>query len=142
MSKGRQACAVLNSGSRRVSLPSAHDIRSIKARCVGWMGHDSGDDRFDVRCRQTSSVGADRNPRSYSGDDRELVVGSTGADALRTHRQGAVTIVMDVIEADVEKRWAAWKFERTRLDAIRASRTRKLFTTLAVASVLWLLSRA
>jgi hypothetical protein len=49
---------------------------------------------------------------------------------------------MDVIEADVEKRWAAWKLERTRLDAIRASRTRKLFTTLAVASVLWLLSRA
>ena len=48
---------------------------------------------------------------------------------------------MDVIDADVEKRWTAWKREGARLEAIRASRMRKLFTTLGVSSVLWLLWR-
>lgn len=48
---------------------------------------------------------------------------------------------MDVIDADVEKRWTAWKLEGARLDALRAGRMRKLFTTLGITSVLWLLWR-
>lgn len=38
-------------------------------------------------------------------------------------------VVMDVIDAAVEKRWTAWKLEGARLEAVRASRMRK-FTTL------------
>lgn len=68
-------------------------------------------------------------------------MGCTRGDALGTHRQVAVTIVMNVIDVEVEKRWTAWKLEGARLDAIRASRMRKLFTTLGISSVLWLLWR-
>ena len=48
---------------------------------------------------------------------------------------------MDVIDAEVEKRWMAWKLEGARLEALRASRMRKWFTTLGITSVLWLLWR-
>lgn len=45
----------------------------------------------------------------------------------------------DVVDVAAEQRWTAWKLEGARLEAIRASRMRTLFTTVVVASVLWLL---
>jgi hypothetical protein len=93
------------------------------------------------RRRQAGSVAVNRLPGDYSRRDRQLVLGCTGADPFGAHRQGAVTIVMNVIDVDIEKRWTAWKLEGARLDAIRASRMRKLFMTMGLTSVLWLLWR-
>lgn len=45
----------------------------------------------------------------------------------------------DVLDLGAEGRWTAWKIENARLEAIRASRMRKLFTTAGVAAILWLL---
>jgi hypothetical protein len=86
-------------------------------------------------------MGGHRNPGDYSRCDRPLVVGFTLGDPFGSRPHGAVTVVMDVIDADVEKRWTAWKLEGARLEAVRASRMRKLFTTLGITSVLWLLWR-
>ena len=78
-------------------------------------------------------------PGDYSRCDRQLVLGCTGADPFGTRRQVAVTIVMNVI--DVERRWTAWKLDGARRDAIRASRMQKVFTTLGITAVVWLLWR-
>jgi hypothetical protein len=49
--------------------------------------------------------------------------------------------VTNVIDVAAEQRWNAWKIEGARLDVVRASRLRKLFTTVGFASGLWLLWR-
>jgi hypothetical protein len=49
--------------------------------------------------------------------------------------------MIDVIDTAAEQRWTAWKVEGARRDAVRADRMRKVFATLALTSVLWLLWR-
>ena len=45
----------------------------------------------------------------------------------------------DILDVAAEQRWADWKIEGARLEAIRAGRMRKLFTAMGAASILWLL---
>lgn len=71
------------------------------------MGYNDRHNPVDPGYRQPDSVGANRYPRDYSRYDRCLVVGRTEADALTTHGDGAVRIVMAVIDAEVEQRWMA-----------------------------------
>jgi hypothetical protein len=47
--------------------------------------------------------------------------------------------MIDVLDVAAEQRWTAWKIEGARLEAIRASRMRKVFVTVGLASILWLL---
>jgi hypothetical protein len=47
--------------------------------------------------------------------------------------------VTHILDAAAEQRWADWKTDNARLEAIRAGRMRKVFTTVGLASILWLL---
>ena len=44
-----------------------------------------------------------------------------------------------LLDAAADQRWTDWKIEGARLDAIRAGRMRKLWTTVGIVSVVWLL---
>ena len=68
-------------------------------------------------------------------------MGCTRTDAVATHRQSTVTVVIDVIDEAAEQRWTAWKLDAARRDVLRARWMRKLFAALVLAPAVWLLWR-
>lgn len=117
-----------------------HDICSTQAPAVGGMGRNDHHGGIHRRHRQTRSVDVNRLLRAHPGSDRQLVLGCTRRDSLATHGQGAVTVVIDVIDSE-DARWREWKQKGRDDDARFRRRLRTVIADVAAvaafAGALW-----